>query len=316
MKKIRITADINIPFLQGLLDDVAEVTFLEPDDITRDTLADADALITRTRCRCGSSLLEGTPVKFIATATIGTDHIDTDYCNAHGIAWSNAPGCNANSVVNYVKAALEQSGVTIQGKTIGIIGVGQVGGRVAQLAADMGMRVLLNDPPRAEREPGFVSLRQIQEEADIITIHTPLNKETYHLIDKDFLNLCMRKALIINAARGAVVDNNALLTYKGDVILDCWENEPAIDRQLLAKALIATPHIAGYSMDGKANGTKAAAEAVCRFFGIDKQIKIALPAKDGKPYDIIRESNELKSNPEKFEWFRNHYRQRRDIIEY
>ena len=314
---MKVIADAYIPFLKGLLDDVAQVEYLSPAEFTPEAVRDADALIIRTRAKCNEALLSGSKVRFIATATIGYDHIDTKYCEENGISWTNCPGCNADSVNNYIHAALTTIfGDSLNGKTIGIIGVGNVGSRVAKMASNLGMKVLLNDPPREVKEgsESFVSLEEIQNEADIITIHTPLNKETYHIINEDFLASCKNTPLIINAARGEVCATEALLNYKGDIVLDCWENEPNISLPLLEKVVLGTPHIAGYSVDGKANGTRMAVEAVCKFFGIEKEIKIEVPGEKGIPYYIEGESNALKAHPELFESFRNNYPIRRDNI--
>lgn len=314
---MKIVADSYIPFLKGLLDDVAQVEYLPPADITAEAVKDADALIIRTRTKCNESLLKDSKVRFIATATIGYDHIDTKYCAENGIEWTNCPGCNADSVNNYIHAALTTIfGESLKGKTISIIGVGNVGSRVAKMALNLGMKVLLNDPPREAKEgsENFVSLKEIQEKADIITIHTPLNKETFHIIDENFLESCKNTPLIINAARGEVCDTEALLNYKGDIVLDCWENEPNISLELLEKVALGTPHIAGYSVDGKANGTRMAVEAVCKFFGIEKDIKIEVPGEKDIPYYIKSESDALKAHPELFESFRNNYPIRRDNI--
>ena len=314
---MKIVADSYIPFLKGLLDDVAHVEYLSPTDITPEAVKDADALIIRTRTKCCEALLKGSKVRFIATATIGFDHIDTKYCEENGISWTNCPGCNADSVNNYIHAALTTIfGNDIKGKTIGIIGVGNVGSRVARMANSLGMKVLLNDPPRAEKEGAekFVSLEEIKENADIITIHTPLNKETFHIINDEFLSSCKKIPLIINAARGEVCDTMSLLNYKGEIVLDCWESEPNINLELLEKVALGTPHIAGYSVDGKANGTRMSVEAVCKYFGIEKTIKIEVPGEKGIPYYIKGESDALKAHPELFESFRNNYPIRRDNI--
>ena len=314
---MRIVADAYIPFLKGLLDDVVQVEYLPPADIIAEAVKDADALIVRTRTKCCEALLKGSKVRFIATATIGFDHIDTKYCAENGISWTNCPGCNADSVNNYIHAALTTIfGNDIKGKTIGIIGVGNVGSRVARMANSLGMKVLLNDPPRAEKEGAekFVSLEEIKENADIITIHTPLNKETFHIINDEFLASCKNTPLIINAARGEVCDTMSLLNYKGEIVLDCWEGEPNINLELLKKVVLGTPHIAGYSVDGKANGTRMSAEAICKFFGIEKEIKIEVPGEKGIPYYIKGESDALKAHPELFENFRNNYPIRRDNI--
>ena len=313
-----IVADSHIPFLKGLLEPFAEVRYLDPSDITAETVREAEALIVRTRTICNAALLDGSKVQLIATATIGYDHIDTAYCKQHRIAWTNAPGCNANSVVNYVASACENLYDSLQGLCIGIIGAGQVGGRIAHWAREQGMQVLVNDPPRAAREgmEHFVSLDTLKHHADIITVHTPLDASTYHLIDSRFLSECQPNALIINAARGPICDTDALLQASQTLVIDCWENEPEISQELLKKVKFGTPHIAGYSQDGKANGTRMAVEAVCRHFGWDAKTIIPLEPYHGERYDIRIDSDALKANPGHFEQFRNQYRVRRDFYRY
>lgn len=314
---MRIVADAYIPFLKGLLDDVADVVYLSPDAIDADAIKEADALIIRTRTKCNADLLKGSNVRFIATATIGYDHIDTNYCAHSGITWTNCPGCNANSVVNYMYAVLTTLFPEgLSAKKLGIVGVGNVGSRVAKMAHNLGMTVLLNDPPRAKNEPNipFLPLSELQQQCDIITFHVPLASDTYHMVNADFLRNCTRTPLIINAARGEVCDTQALLDYTGNVVLDCWENEPNISLPLLDKVLIGTPHIAGYSVDGKANGTRMATAALCRFFDIKKEINITIPGKKGIAYCVQAESDALKAHPELFEAFRNNYPLRRDNL--
>ncbi|NCC98953.1 MAG: 4-phosphoerythronate dehydrogenase [Bacteroidia bacterium] len=313
---MKIVADENIPFLRGIFEDVADIQYLAAPDINKIAIQDTDALIIRTRTKCNKSLLSGSSVKYIATATIGYDHIDIEYCEANGIKWSNAPGCNANSVVNYINAVLKFTESFPTQKTIGIVGVGNVGFRIAKLAKFLGFKVLLNDPPRqiAEKSSSFVPISEIQNKSDIITFHVPLNDSTYHIVDDDFISNCKRNPLIINAARGEVCDSAALLKCYNKIVLDCWENEPKINVELLNKVIIGTPHIAGYSIDGKANGTRIAATNICQFFGIKKTIIINLPPKDNLTYNVKEESDKLKLQPDKFEDFRNHYPTRRDII--
>jgi erythronate-4-phosphate dehydrogenase len=222
-------------------------------------------------------------VRFIATATIGFDHIDTAYCTEAGIEWQNAPGCNAESVNQYMASMLfswaQQNGTTLHDKTIGIVGVGNVGSRVARTCDILGMKVLLNDPPRERAEgPGqFVSLQTVMEQSDIISFHVPLNMDgvdkTFHMVDTDFLAGLGKQPLLVNTCRGEVFDTDAVKqARKSDAIsglvVDCWENEPALDLELLAMADYATPHIAGYSKDGKANGTTASVRAISRYFGL------------------------------------------------
>jgi erythronate-4-phosphate dehydrogenase len=281
---MKIVIDDKIPYIHGALEPFAEVVYLPGSKTTAEVVKDADAIITRTRTKCDESLLAGSSVKIIATATIGYDHIDTEYCEKAGIKWTNAPGCNAKSVEQYVASAIlvmaEKKGWTLAGKTIGIVGVGNVGSKVAKLAEILGMRVLLNDPPRAraEGERGFVDLEKILEESDVITLHVPLNQEgvdaTFHLADEKLFARMVRKPIFINSCRGEVVKTAALKDairtgHVSGVVVDCWENEPDIDPELLALVDLATPHIAGYSRDGKAKGTEMSVQAVCRFLGLE-----------------------------------------------
>ncbi|NTV84752.1 MAG: 4-phosphoerythronate dehydrogenase [Bacteroidales bacterium] len=291
---ITIVADDHIPFLKGILEPYAKIIYARDGHIDYKLASQADGLIIRTRTKCDADLLEGTPVKFIATATIGFDHIDTDYCLVKGIKWHHAPGCNASSVKQYIASVLvtlaKNHSLSLSGKKIGIIGVGHVGSKVAQLVEALGMVPLLNDPPRErnEKHSGFVSLDEIQETADIITFHVPLTHEgpdkTYHMGDKSFFKKLRKKPWLINTSRGPVLDTicvkNALKdnTISG-FCADVWENEPGLDLKLLEMADIGTPHIAGYSAEGKANGTAACVRAASRFFnfGIDDWYPPLLP---------------------------------------
>lgn len=323
---MKVIVDNKIPYIKEAINRIAdEVVFLPGADFTKEAVKDADALIIRTRTRCNRELLEGTQVKFIATATIGYDHIDTEYCREAGITWTNCPGCNAGSVEQYVRSVLgllqRKKGLDLKNATIGIVGVGHVGSRVARTAKLLGMRVLLNDPPRADKgESGFVDLATIARECDVITFHTPLIQEgiyrTYHLVDKDFLFSLKRAPYLINSSRGEVVDTASLLASLAagkvkDVVIDTWENEPRISRDLLEAAFLATPHIAGYSADGKANATRMSLEALCRFFGMEVEFEIT-PPEGPSDYDPTRDSEWLKADPEKFEWFRGNYPIRRE----
>lgn len=318
---MKLLIDKYIPLIKGLAEPYCEVCYLAPDEFTPDTVATADALIVRTRVKCNADLLEGSAVKFIATATIGYDHIDAKYCRKAGIAWRNAPGCNADSVLNYIDAALHYSIESPEGKTIGIVGVGNVGSRVYKRALDLGMNTLLSDPPlEAAGGSGleFASLEQIAKEADVITFHVPLDSTTRHIANAEFFSKCKPDAIIINASRGAVLCTEDAIAASQKFVIDCWEGEPDINRELLSKAILATPHIAGYSIDGKANGTVAALNATSEFFGWGAKFSVdmlGLPPKDfSKRYNIKAESDALKAAPEKFEWFRNNYPVRRDLI--
>ena len=325
---MKVVIDHKIPYIKEAIEKIAdEVVYLPGNAFTPEAVKDADALIVRTRTRCNRELLEGSQVKFIATATIGYDHIDTAYCQEAGITWTNCPGCNAGSVEQYIFSTLcllkEKKGLDLKKATLGIVGVGHVGGRVKRMAEALGMKILLNDPPCADRgEEGFVDLETILRESDVITFHTPLNREgkyaTYHLVDEDLLFSLKRTPFIINASRGEVVDTASLLAalaagkVRGAVI-DTWEYEPCISRELLEVAFLATPHIAGYSADGKANATRMSLEALCRFFGIEADFKI-VPPEGPCDYDPTRDSEWLKAAPEKFEWFRGNYPIRRESL--
>lgn len=342
--KPTIIIDNAIPYTQGVLEDVADVVRLPATDITHQAVHAADALIIRTRTHCNATLLNGSRVRFVGSATIGFDHIDTAWCATHGITWCTAPGCNAEAVAQYVLTAISHYAVwqhlNISNLTIGIVGVGHVGTRVAELAKRMDMRILLNDAPRAvvENHSQFVAIDEVVRHADIITFHTPLTTQgdypTLYLADMDFFDHLQRKPLIINAARGGVVDEIGLLqAYAAGrinaVVLDCWEHEPEINRTMLQTAWIATPHIAGYSVNGKANATEQCIRAVSRFFGlgIDNFRVTTLPnmppCQAATPtelqqvflnaYDIEGDSVRLKAHPETFEQQRTHYALRNDL---
>jgi erythronate-4-phosphate dehydrogenase len=283
MKRLKLVADDRIPFLRGALEPYAEVVYLPGACISRRDLAGADALFTRTRTRCDAALLQGTNVGLIATATIGYDHIDAAYCEAGGIRWVNAPGCNSSSVQQYVVALLltwvRRRGLRLSDLVLGVVGVGNVGGKVAAAGAALGMRVLLNDPPRAGSEgpEGFVPLDELLRQSDVVTCHTPLVQAgpypTRRLASGAFFEQMKTGAFFVNSSRGAVTDSEALKraaqTKLGGFALDVWEGEPAVDPVLLDRAFVATPHIAGYSADGKANGTAACVREFGSFFGLD-----------------------------------------------
>lgn len=351
---MKVIIDDKIPYIRGAFEPFAEVVYLPGSRTTAEVVKDADAIITRTRTICNRSLLEGSGVRFIATATIGYDHIDTDYCRQAGITWTNAKGCNAESVNQYIASALfslsMKQRINPAEKTIGIVGVGEVGSRVEKTCRALGMKVLLNDPPRERKEgPGiFVPLEQIMQTADIITFHVPLNRKgedsTFHLVDDYFLQNLGKKPIIINSCRGEVTHTEAIKKALNEgrisaFIADCWENEPDIDLVLLGKAMYGTPHIAGYSKDGKANGTTMSVRAISRFFnlGIDdwEPENVETPANttihiDGKErreysiiaeailstYDIETDDDALRSDPSKFEQLRGDYPVRREFHVY
>jgi len=354
LNRIKIIADDKIPFLKGVLEPYADVTYLPGNRISRESVMNADALLIRTRTRCNANLLEGTAVKFIATATIGSDHIDADYCKLNDITWVNAPGCNSSSVQQYITAALltlaQNHHFSLSEMTLGIIGVGNVGSKIQKAANLLGMKVKLNDPPRARNEgyTGFVSLDEILETCDIITIHVPLIREgedkTFHLFDSTLFGKVKEGAWLINSSRGEVVDTIALRTsltagrLKG-AVLDVWENEPDIDLDLLNLVTISTPHIAGYSVDGKANGTAMTVQALSCFFGLPLVdfYPPSLPAPSepiieidgtGKSrqqiiheafmhiYAIMEDHNRLQLSPGTFEQQRGNYPVRREFGAY
>ncbi len=348
---MKIIIDDKIPYIRGAFEQIAEVVYLPGNKTTSEVVKDADTIITRTRTICNKQLLEGSSVKFIATATIGYDHIDTEYCRQAGIQWTNAPGCNAESVNQYIASALFSWSMKyrteLQGKTIGIVGVGQVGSRVAKTCEILGMKVLLNDPPRARVEDPskFVSLNTILQEADIITFHVPLNMigedSTFHLVNSEFLFKLKKQPLLINSCRGEVFKTEAVKEARkseiiSGLIIDCWENEPDIDLELLHIAEFGTPHIAGYSKDGKANGTKMSVQAVSRFFnlGLDKwqpsgveppkNPVIEIDGNQRREYSILAEAilstyniesddEDLREEPNNFEKLRGDYPVRREF---
>jgi len=351
-KTLKIVADDKIPFLKGVLEPFAEVRYLGGNKIKKEHLMDADVLIIRTRTKCTRELLEGTRVKFIATATIGFDHIDTGWCSLNGVQWINAPGCNSSSVQQYIASVLvtlaSRKGESLEGKTLGVIGVGHVGSKVASLGRLLGMNVLLNDPPRARKEGKgqFTGLAELLNRSDIVTLHVPLMKEgeyaTWHMASNDFFAQIKEKACFINASRGEVTDTEALkkaiaLKKTGAVAIDVWEKEPFIDLELLQWADIATPHIAGYSQDGKAMGTAMAVRAVSDFFHLplldwypDALTPPANPVisiKEGAgqsiltqsirhTYDVTEDDCRLRTSPETFEQQRGQYPLRREFGAY
>lgn len=338
---MKIIVDKDIPYIREAIEQLAdEVVYAAGAAFTPELVRDADALIIRTRTRCDRRLLAGSRVTFIATATIGFDHIDTTYCQEAGISWSNAPGCNSASVAQYLQAVLLLPAVT-RGRcpgeiTVGIVGVGHVGTRVAAVARELGMSVLLNDLPRAASEGGssFTSLADLARRCDVITFHVPLYKEgiykTFHLADAPFFHSLQRQPILINTSRGEVVDTAALLEALrtgcvSGAVIDVWENEPAINRSLLDEALIGTPHIAGYSADGKANATRQSLDALCQHFNLQPHYTIIPPPPAERIihaasraeallriYDPRRDSDALKAAPEKFELLRNNYPLRRE----
>lgn len=350
---MKIIADRDIPFLQGVAEHYGEVEYIAGIDFSNTRVQDADVLIIRTVARMDEAMLKDTNVKLICSATAGFDHIDTAYCEANGITWRNAPGCNADSVAQYIVSSLlilsAKYEFDLKNKTIGIIGVGHVGKKVTSVCEILGMNILLNDPPRRRMEAdneSLVLIDEIKEKADIISFHTPLIKEgmdkTFHMGDERFFNSLERKPFIINAARGGVIDTNAikiaLKTKKiAGAVIDCWENEPYIDLEYMGMVDIATPHIAGYSADGKANATRMALEALAEFYGLDKgPIKVIIPPPPThriidldnfsseqrvfeailQSYNPMTDSEKLINSPDSFRQLRNSYPLRREYPAY
>lgn len=339
---MKIVADCDIPFLQGVLEPFAEVVYLRGDEIRAADVADADALLIRTRTRCDSSLLAKSRVKFIGTATIGYDHIDTAYCSWHGINVTTAKGSNARGVLQWVSASLawlaQNKGKEPSKTTLGIIGVGNVGSLVRKYAMEWGYRVICSDPPREHAEKltsqdGFHPLRKIISQSDIITVHTPLSitgpHTTYHMVNREFLVSTKDNAVIFNSSRGSVVEPGALLNTienrKRDFIIDTWNNEPDIDRTVLEGVLLGTPHIAGYSQQGKATATAMIVNGLAAKFNLPLRNWFPTGAYHSSPrpvswqemcetmpeyFDIVHESSVLKSNPGEFEQMRNSYNYR------
>ena len=319
LELMHIIVESHIPFIRDVFESRGHtVDYLPPEEITNNTVRHADALIIRTRTKADAALLHGSSVKRVATATIGTDHIDMEYCRRNGIRVSNAPGCNAPAVAQYVLSSIcrlrqDYSPTDI---TLGIVGVGHVGSIVRRWASAAGMKVMLCDPPRAlaEGPDEFVTLDAVARHADIITFHTPLDNSTRHMADDSFFSLCRHKPMIINAARGPVVDTHALLRAIkdgriSDAVIDCWENETDIDLSLLHAATIATPHIASKSFEGKQRATAMTAAA------IDPAVKLIMPSVAHAPslseisasYDPLSDTAALTAHPEKFEILRNTY---------
>ncbi len=302
---MKIVADGNIPFVKECFSSLGEVKVVDGREITPALIADADILLVRSITPTGEELLVGSRVRFVGTATIGFDHVDVDYLRKRNIGFASAPGSNANSVAEYIVAAMLEVGrkyeIGLEGKSIGIVGVGNVGSRVEQKAEALGMKVYLNDPP-LKRKTGDKKYLPLQElfDCDFITLHTPLTFEgvdkTFHLADEKFFRSLEKECVFLNTSRGGVVDTNALKNAVREgklksVVLDVWENEPAIDTELLEMVDIGTPHIAGYSFDGKVAGMIMIYKAVCKHFGL----KVKFDVESFLPLPIVPQ---LKINPQ------------------
>ncbi|MBO5652201.1 MAG: 4-phosphoerythronate dehydrogenase [Selenomonas sp.] len=337
---MKIIVDDKIPYIRPALTAMgAEVAYLPGSQISNADVIDADALVVRTRTRVDEKLLAGSRVSFVATATIGFDHLDTAYLERQGIRWMSCPGCNAGAVAQYLHSVFillqREKGLVFDKTTLGIVGCGHVGSRVRSIAQALGMRTLVCDPPLQEQGvSGLCDLSAIEQQADVITFHVPLSKEgrhpTFLLAGTAFFQRLKKSPILINTSRGSVVDNTALLAALNEglvheVVIDTWENEPAISRPLLNKVYLGTPHIAGYSADGKVNADNMVIDGLCSHFGLKNQWKL-LPPRLLPPMPIIHDaadqalqlydpridSRNLKNSPESFEDLRGNYRLRRE----
>jgi erythronate-4-phosphate dehydrogenase len=291
---VRIVSDRNIPFVEHAFADLGQVTTLPAAELDASAVRDADMLLCRTTIKVGPALLDGSRVRFVATATIGTDHLDLAYLRERGITWASAPGSNADSVALWFACALahvcERERLDLGSLRVGVVGVGHVGRRIAALARALGVTPLLCDPPRARTEgaTGFVPLETVLAEADVVSLHVPLTEEgpdrTRGLLDEHGLARLRRGALVVNACRGEVVDGAALADAidggRVRAVLDVFPGEPSPDPALVRRALLVTPHVAGHSLDGKVNGTDAIYRAACAFLGREPTTSVAslLPA--------------------------------------
>ena len=312
-----IVCDQYIPFLVEAVQKgwpQVQIFPMKPEQIDASAVREADVLVIRTRTQVNEALLSGSRVRLVCTATIGFDHIDTAYCDTHGIHWMSCPGCNAQAVCDYIEQAIEEFQISnfksqiSNTPTIGVVGVGHVGSLVAKMAERKGLKVLLNDPPKGIG----ISLDKIAKNCDIITFHVPLVSSTRHLCDETFLSHCKPDALIINAARGGVVDEQALLHSGHPFILDTWENEPNLNKEVLQSAFRASMHIAGYSVQGKRNATRMCLNSIANLFQLPP-IDISAYPYEGKTADPNNShwlediTRQLKAQPEQFETLRKNY---------
>ncbi len=311
---MHILIDKNIPYGESVFSTLGQVTALETGEILTAAVRRADLLVIRSETRVNAALLDGSPVRFVGTATIGTDHVDTEYLAARGIGFASAPGCNANSVAEYITAALltlsQRLGFGLEGKSLGIVGVGNIGSKVVRVGQALGMRVMQNDPPLARQtgDARFLPLDALME-ADIITLHVPLSRigsdATYHFFDADRIGAMKPGSILINASRGAVVDTaairNALIEkHLASAVLDVWEKEPSINVELLSLVTLGTAHVAGYSLDGKVNAVRMIYHALCRHLEVQPTwagwdrlpepaaSRISLPEQGGRREEILR----------------------------
>ncbi|MFI3239913.1 MAG: 4-phosphoerythronate dehydrogenase [Bacteroidales bacterium] len=338
---MKVIIEANIPFIHGILEPFADIEYLTNDKITADSVRDADALIIRTRTICNAALLEGSKCQFIGTATIGTDHIDLSYCHKRGIAVYNAPGCNAPAVAQYLFSSIaewmQHDGRKSSELILGVIGVGNVGKIVARWGEALGFKLLLSDPPRERNESEPIThiapLERLIAESDIITFHTPLTNQgedaTYHLCNTVMVDKFQKSPLVINCARGGITDTTALLggLSNGKIsacVIDCWEDEPMINSTLLEKSLVTTPHIAGYSIEGKMRGTEIILKALKKHFDL-KELEITEVTKPitgattvtleqiTQSYNPLTDTAALKASQTDFESLRNNYHYRHEV---
>ncbi len=277
---MKIVVDENIPFAKEAFSTLGEVETSHGREITSQKVENTDVLVVRSITKVNSKLLEKSSVKFVGTATIGMDHIDVEYLKNRGIEFVSAPGSNSNSVSEYIVCVLLSAAnklcLNLRDLTIGIVGVGNVGSKVAKKVTALGMKVLLNDPPLLERtgDSKYCPMQELTENCDILTFHVPLERHgkypTHHMIDKSFLESLKKYPIIINTSRGGVMDTESVKSALmrcgiSQIVLDVWENEPDIDMEMLKMALIGTPHIAGYSFDDKVNGTFMIYNSLCKY---------------------------------------------------
>lgn len=327
--KPKIIVDNKIPFIKGRLEPVADVAYAAPADINSSLVKDADALIVRTRTKCNESLLGGSKVSLVATATIGMDHFDTEWLHRAGIRAVNAAGCNAPGVAQYVWSSLLRNGFDVHEHILGVVGKGHIGSIVADWGRKMGARVLVCDPPRKDfglTDEDYLPIETLLRQCDAVTLHTPLTKSgdypTHHLISCNQLAMMNPGATLINASRGPVVDNAAWREYLksnpgAKAVIDVWEGEPDIDIELLCLAEIATPHIAGYSLEGKERATRMALEAVENFFGVDVDKSgleeeyvapaIVSPEVIAGSYNPYTDTSLLRTSPDTLDQIRDSY---------
>lgn len=330
---MKIVADDNIPYLKGRLEETAEVVYTDQSGFTSELVADADALAIRTRTRCDEKLLGNSKVRLVATATIGMDQIDSDWCAANGITVRNSPGCNAPGVAQYVWASILRLGFDPRRHTLGIIGCGNVGSIVKEWGEQMGARILVSDPPKEEAgiEGDYTPLDILLQESDAVTLHTPLTKSgkhpTFHLIGERELGMIGDGKIFVNAARGPVTDFNALkkVVMSGRIrsVIDTWEGEPVIDKELLQAVDYGTFHIAGYSREGKERATRMVLEAIEDTFGVQTDKRGLEGPYEGTPgitpemiinsYDPAVDTEALRSAPELFDTLRRDYNYREEV---